>query len=132
MPDGLRAEMTPELAYVGWALLMNAGSAWWVLHYTGWITGVPFYLGLEAYNTGPLGWFREKIRSAIRQFLVAEMRTGMGADGYTDWDRLLKVIYRAQWDDLPVNKHEGSHGRRTGDSYWGSRPRGVHIMCMGT
>lgn len=92
------------------------------MHCTGWVISVVAYLVWDAYETGRLWWLGPRIRSAIRALPVAAMRLGMGSNGYTDLVRLLGVIDRARWGDVPANKHERSQGRPGGDHCPLSRP----------
>lgn len=101
------------LTYIGLALITDKVSAWWVVHCTGWGFNVAVYLVWDAYDTRRLWLFPPRLRLAIRSLTSDAMRVLLGAEGYSELVRLLGVIDRTRWKDVPENQHECSRGSRS-------------------
>lgn len=132
VPAGCWAELPPALAYIGSALITDMQSAWWVAVCTGWAVNVAMYLVWDSYDTRRLWWIPPRLRVAIRAMPSDAMRVMMGEGGYSELVRLLDVIDRARWDDVPAHQHERPRDsrRETVDHSPGGRAGGADYMYI--
>lgn len=85
----------------------------------------------DEYDTRRLWWLSGRLRSTISAFFATGVRIMLGDDGYTDMVRLLSVIDRVRWDDVPGYQPERDQGRR--GRYYSSGSRlggGVEYMYI--